>query len=222
MKREHIFIAFCLGFLGGCGQGSQPSLSPAITTPALIAESETPRELLGINSILIAAPIFDPRARSASGGQNRILAQLEQAAREQMDVQLIDAESARVAASKATSDDSARAVARQFGGDAVLRTTILRYTERQGSAVGATQPAGVDFSMRLLRSSDGKTVWTASYHFQDEFLSQNLFKARQRFSSEAGVGWRSAQDLLADGFRSALSQLSSRRIEQFSGGKPQG
>ena len=214
-------FAVLLSLLAACSN-TQPALSRNVVTPALVAEAKAPKELLGINSVLIAEPTYDARARALEQSRSRVISELQQAAREQADMQIVDNPDSRTALASVEGDDRARLVAKKFGADAILQTTILRFVERQGSAVGATQPAGVDFSMRLVRSSDGKVVWSASYHFQDAFLSENLFKAQQRFSPEAGAGWRSAGDLLAEGFRSAFNQLSTQRIEQFSSEKARG
>lgn len=101
--------------------------------------------------------------------------------------------------------------------DAVLKTEILSYRERTGSAIGG-EPATVAFFMTLSRSSDGGVVWQANYFYQQEALSDNWLKIGQRFGSNGtGAGWVSAKELFQRGVSGAFEDLAARRDEQFTG-----
>ena len=103
--------------------------------------------------------------------------------------------------------------ARARGVDAALITRITRFVARDGSRVGADQPARVDFSLELVRLSDNARLWEGSYHYRDEPLSENLLNAPERLRS--GGGFRRAEDLFEEGMRAALRDLASRREGQF-------
>jgi len=104
----------------------------------------------------------------------------------------------------------------QFGADAVLAADIHRYTERVGSRVSADVPAGVDFSMALVRIGDGKELWRASYFFQDQALSENLFRLGKPKETRPGK-WHTASELLSAGFQKAVAELAARRTAAFTG-----
>lgn len=223
LKRIPFLIALCAA---GCMSTRVPSHKPVaqhgVVTPSLLSHAAAPKDLLSVNSIVIAPPQFDRRSQEAERSQDRIFNELQQAAREQSNIEVASGPELDALLKTRKAAQDWRAVAKRVGSDAVLSTTILKFVEREGSAVGATTPAAVNFTMSLNRASDGKEVWSASYHFQDDFLSENLFKVRQRFQEGKGPGWRSARDLLAEGFRSAFQELATRRFEQFSGGSSAG
>jgi len=101
------------------------------------------------------------------------------------------------------------------GADALLKTDVLTYKERQGSAIGG-DPATVAFNMSVIRMSDGVELWKAQYFYRQEALSDNWLKIGQRFGSEGtGAGWLSARELFERGIASALADLARRRDEQF-------
>lgn len=220
MKRM-LFLIPLLICLAACQQTSGPTSQPSLVTPSLLAQSQMPRDLLKINSLAILPPEIDSRVTYPDGWPASVFEELDRAAHEQLDLQLIPSKDVRSAikangARDALAPDAIVKLGKQVGADGVLYTRLLRFVEREGSAVGATVPAGVDFTMTLSRVSDGKQVWEASYHFQDAALSDNLFKVQNRLHDGHGAGWRTADDLLSNGFRSALSDFSSKRQAQFS------
>jgi hypothetical protein len=102
--------------------------------------------------------------------------------------------------------------------DTRLETLFYEYQERQGSAIGATKPAVVDFSMRLIRNSDGKEIWNAIYHFKDQDLTENLLKADNRINDSGQMGWKSARQIAKAAFSAAAKTLDAKRTVQFTGG----
>ncbi|MBN8549169.1 MAG: hypothetical protein J0M12_07650 [Deltaproteobacteria bacterium] len=221
MKRV-LFSLIAIVFCGACQRGGSDVPAHAFVVPNLLAQSEMPRDLLKINSLAVLPAQISPQVQYPEGWESTVTQELNQAAREQLDLSLIaesDVQSAFKSAPvrQPLSPEEATKLGKRLGADGLLSTTILHYVKRVGSAVGATTPAGVDFSMSLIRASDGKEVWAASYHFQDEALSENLFKVKERMNDGQGPGWRRADDLMAGGFRSALSDLSTKRLAQFSG-----
>lgn len=220
MKRVLILLAITAA-LGACQIPAEPARQHALTTPNLISRAELPRDLLSINSVAILPPDVDPRADAVRRARYSLVEDLYAAAQEQLDLTIAPADQMQKVlgpAFGAARHESAAALSagKKLGSDAVLSTKILKFVNREGSAVGASTPAAVDFSMSLLRVSDGKEVWSASYHFQDASLTENLFKVEERFNNGRGPGWRSAADLLSNGFRSALKDFSSQRFAQFS------
>ena len=99
--------------------------------------------------------------------------------------------------------------------DAVLRTEILRFDERQGSAVGG-EPAVVSFRMSLQGSVQRGPIWSAQYFLKQEAVSENLLRLGERVgASGLGAGWRSASEVFEKGVSAALTNLNSQREGQF-------
>jgi hypothetical protein len=219
LKRVTIFCVTAL-ILCACENFRAATEPQPLVTPNLLAKSEAPRDLLTINSLAILPPEVDARADDSRTAAADVSGELAQAAQEQLDLYVVPSADTNAAVKAAKSGKTlARpemlAAGRKVGADAVLMTRLLRFTQRSGSAVGVSAPAGIDFAMGMYRVRDGKEVWQATYHYQDEALTDNLFKVRERFRDGKGPGWRSAEDLLADGFRAALKDFSSKRVAQF-------
>jgi hypothetical protein len=99
--------------------------------------------------------------------------------------------------------------------DAVLKTELLRFEDRQGSAVGG-DPAIVSFRMTLQAVPSGAEVWGAQYFYRQEAVSENLLRIKERIGPAGlGAGWRSAQDLFQRGVQEALQDFSNRREQRF-------
>lgn len=107
----------------------------------------------------------------------------------------------------------------QEGVDAVVRTRLLRFVERSGSVAGSDRPAEIGFRTSVLRSVDGKEVWTATYSFRDRALSESIFANRPEGRVEGG--WQRADSIARDAFVAVADAFAKDRLEQFesSGGE---
>lgn len=99
--------------------------------------------------------------------------------------------------------------------DATLHVTINQLQERVGSRVGASQPARVDFLMRLVKSTSGDELWRATYHFEDQAVVDNLLRLNRTLEGGGGPGWKSTRELLQTAFRAAGRDISERRLALF-------
>jgi hypothetical protein len=99
--------------------------------------------------------------------------------------------------------------------DAVLHTELLRFEERQGSAIGG-EPAVISFKMTMKTGASGVEVWSAQYFFRQEALSENLLRINERIGKDGlGAGWRSANDVFQRGVSAALQDFSSQRERRY-------
>jgi hypothetical protein len=62
-----------------------------------------------------------------------------------------------------------------FGADAVLLGEVHRYREREGSAVGSTRPASVEFVVTLYAAPSATKLWEARFAHTQTSLTSNLF-----------------------------------------------
>lgn len=99
--------------------------------------------------------------------------------------------------------DMARLVGRTVNCNAVLETTVSRYTERVGTKWSVEQAAAVAFEMRLIGIDAGNIFWSAKFDEEQIPVLENLYtlsKARTR-----GFTWITAAELMREGLREKLS-----------------
>jgi hypothetical protein len=159
-----------------------------------------PKLLASINSLYVDEPL----AGTGTGLQPETLhALVESSAERELGLKVV----------KAANGKAGRSAGVPKGVDGGLKTELLAFTERRGSAAGG-EPATVGFRMYITRSSDGAEVWEATYHRSDEPLTDNLFKLGDRLG-QGGNGLRPARDLLEEGVVAALRDFGYRREAQF-------
>jgi len=213
MKRFHA-AAFVVGslFLAGAqltGCHGKTARRPATSSDTLAARTVAAPlttniargELLkGINSLEIAIPVL-PSGVSRSLSHEDARAMVARTAREVLTLKLIDSQSAN--------DKYIRRA------DGILKTEIVQYQDRQGSAIGG-EPATVSLRMSVVSSSDSSVVWDTQYFYRQEPLTDNLLKLGDRLgTSGSGAGWISGPGLLRRGFATALEDFNRRREQQF-------
>jgi hypothetical protein len=135
---------------------------------------------------------------------------VEQAARETMTLKVSRGDQRGRDAQRATSRNVSSAEV-----DAVLLTELLRFEERQGSAVGG-EPAVVSFRMSIQAVPSGAEVWSAQYFYRQEAVSENLLRINERVGSAGyGAGWKSAHELFKRGLTTALQDFNNQRERLF-------
>jgi hypothetical protein len=115
-------------------------------------------------------------------------------------IEVIAPEDMRTAADPAAGPmdtlDTARLVSvagQQFGADAVLVGTVLRWRSRVGENLGASRPAGVGFEVTLLRTPDGAKLWSAVFDETQQPITDNFFNVF-RYPG-GGTRWLTAEEL---------------------------
>lgn len=189
--------------LGGGPSAQEPR---GLVAPPLTAHLIDPSALSAVNSIAIARPAFMDANAQGGLSADDLSVVIERIAREKMTLKVLSA--SRGARIKAASDVPAQA-------DAVLRTEILRFDERQGSAFGG-DPATVSFRMNLESYAKAIPMWSAQYFLRQEALSENLLRLGERVGPAGlGAGWKSAQEVFERGVAAALADLNIQRERQF-------
>lgn len=93
-----------------------------------------------------------------------------------------------------------------LGVDHVLVGLVWRYQERVGSAMAATDPASVSFSLFMVDVASQKRVWKGSFSKTQTSLSENLLDAP--LFLKKGMKWLTAEELSSYGVEKILNQLS--------------
>lgn len=183
------------------GRGASGLTNRSVVASPLTAQLLNSAQLAGVNSIKIEPPSFSNSGNPISLTSDEAAIIIERIARETMTLKVVGA--SRGAKNSATP------------ADAVLRTEILRFDERQGSAVGG-EPAVVSFRMSLQGSVQRGPIWSAQYFLKQEAVSENLLRLGERVgASGLGAGWRSASEVFEKGVSAALTNLNSQREGQF-------
>ncbi len=177
-----------------------------VVAPSLTANVMDSGALAAVNSIAIARPAFVDAEAQGGLSADDVSTVIERIAREKMTLKVVAAP--RGAKVKAGGELTTQA-------DAVLRTEILRFDKRQGSAFGG-EPATVSFRMNLESRAKGKPMWSAQYFLRQEAVSENLLRLSERVGSAGlGAGWKSAHEVFERGVAAALADLNSKREAQF-------
>lgn len=167
--------------------------------------------LASVNSIAIAPPAL--MYADSQGGLSVDDASdvIERIAREKMTLKVLSApREGKSGLSRSGLGKDTPALA-----DAILRTEILRYDRRQGSAFGG-EPAVVSFRMNLEQSGKRSPMWSAQYFLRQEALSENLLRLGERVGPAGlGAGWKSAEEVFERGVAAALADLNAQRERQF-------
>ena len=183
--------------------GSAASQSAMVAAPLKVQLIDA-RSLAAINSIAIERPSVVTGVVAGPLSMDEAKAVIDRTARETMTLKVVSA-----------SQPGSGRVSPAMDADAILRTEILRFDQRQGSAVGG-EPAVVSFRMNLESAGKRGAVWSAQYFLKQEAVSENLLRLGERMGpSGSGVGWSSAREVFEKGVRAALSDLNVQREKQF-------
>ena len=227
----YLGIIFCLGCARNSGRLSNASSAPGgtLTDSAGLQSRPTERhEIVAINSVLVLPPRPDldqsqNSALSAVFTDGAFYRELAEGFRAQNELQVVASDEVAALMRKdllgrqggPLNTAEISALGQKYRTDAVLATTVHRYSERSGSAVGANAGAEVDFAMELRTSAGANLVWSASYHFSDQAISENLLKAIETLKTRSGKGWITARQALSYGFAAASKELALVRQQAF-------
>ena len=85
--------------------------------------------------------------------------------------------------------------------NAVLETTISRYTQREGGEYGADSPASATFTMKISRTDDGSVIWATTFRETQESLMSNIMSAHKY-----GLRWLTVEELVTMGINEKVEQ----------------
>lgn len=203
--------------LAACSPRPQGGANPRpFVNPALLAEVADPAALARVSSVVIAPVTVDGRAQIESTNAARpLFDEVTSAIGGQMNAELF-ADPRQYSVHDFQSREGARRayqIASEKRATAVLLTDVHRYVERDGSRLGANEPAEIGFTMTLSDTATRQPLWKASYFYRDQPLSENLLRLPQQVKNP---GWQSAHALLIEGLKVAARDLAERRSNAFS------
>jgi PBP1b-binding outer membrane lipoprotein LpoB len=96
---------------------------------------------------------------------------------------------------------------------AVILIEVEKFDERIGTRVSAEQTAAVSFSMIVKKISDNSIIWKDGFSYQDQALSDNILKKKDK--SKKTKGWSSSSQLFEYGVRELSKKLQKARLEAY-------
>ncbi len=107
--------------------------------------------------------------------------------------------------------EEAVAAGKSLGVDAVMTGVISEYTEREGSAVGVESPAAVTFSVEVLDTRDGHTLWEYYFKEKQKPLLENVYEIGKFF--KRGAKWITSDELAVEGARKTAAEFNEFLLE---------
>ncbi|WP_156792220.1 hypothetical protein [Desulfotalea psychrophila] len=99
--------------------------------------------------------------------------------------------------------ETALSIGKSFGCDAVLVPTLERFVERVGSNMSVTSPASARFSLVLLDTQTGQTIWTRQFkETQQSFMSNILAFGKMQ---ERGLKWITVEQMVGQAIKEQLA-----------------
>lgn len=200
-RRVMIAVGFLI-LLAGCGQttGNEKNIvqSPAYPVTCIAVLPAVP----AVDVEGKTTPEQEKTLQQGARVMNRLLAQ-ELGELEKVTLVSEEQMSSLELSGGERSIDVARLAGRSANCNAVLETSISRYSERIGSKWSVEQAAAVAFEMRLIGTDAGSVLWTAKFNEEQVPVLENLYhlsKAKTR-----GFTWITADELMLEGIREKIS-----------------
>lgn len=96
-------------------------------------------------------------------------------------------------------------VGTKLGCDAMLLTTVSRFTQREGSTYAVDSPASVAFDMQLINVKTGASAWSTTFSETQQSVMSNILSWNK--AENRGFQWITAEEL--------ISQAVKERLEIF-------
>jgi len=221
-KKKVYVVSSALTLLLGCTEYVGTTTAKGIDSiRALDTQNTDYRELIKLTSVGVVTPYFNSSLSGDGSDRERLSREIVQAFRDELSLEVFDLlEISRLKLS-ASSEQSQKwrekilLSARSQRLDAILFTDIDRFSAREGSQVGSASPGELAFRMVLVRVSDAKTMWRASYSFHDKAVTDNLLALTKRAEGGSGAGWKNTDVLAREAFHAAARKLQSQREAGF-------
>jgi hypothetical protein len=208
-------IALCLSAaLAACTWGKRkPDAEPAVSGRPLVAVLPF-RTSGGLDERGTFAPGPDPDAVPESAGEQaaRVLSvRLVGAGVPTVDVERVLAATPPSGAALYDARLGAR-IARKVGANLAVIGAVMRYVEREGSALGVTTPASIAYQAALVRASDAALVAFDRFDYTQQPLTSNLLDLPTFV--RAGGRWMTREEML----EGALGESAQKLAKALHGG----
>lgn len=100
---------------------------------------------------------------------------------------------------------AASAVHAEFGADALLLGSVVRFRERRGEALGVQSPTSVIFAVKLYSAPGGALLWTGTFEETQQALTANVLKTA-RYPGR-GTRWLTVEEFARWGAEEVVGSM---------------
>lgn len=197
-----VFIS-CSFILFGCGvknEGPVDTGQTQIFPISCIAVLPAASMIMGQ-----VVPVYVPKEKNARRGVQVMNEMLSQELGGRNNIRFVGID--QIASLELTGGENSLTLARMVGKNincnAVLESTVKRFTERFGGRYSIESPASVAFEMRLISIENGSILWSAKFDEAQKSVMENILewnKAKiRRFV------WITAEELMQEGISGKLA-----------------
>jgi len=97
----------------------------------------------------------------------------------------------------------ARLTGKSIGCNAILETTVWRYSDRIGGKYTAEAPASVAFDFRLIGIDQSAVIWSAKFDEVQVSVLENIYEWKK--ANTRGFTWITAEELMLEGLKEKLN-----------------
>lgn len=105
--------------------------------------------------------------------------------------------------------------AQKTGADVVLTTTITKYSDKSGSALGSSRAALLAAQFSVIRLKDNKEIWSSNYFSTEQPNTYNLLEVTRRLGRDRGTELPAFSILAQEAAKRAALDFAERRTAQF-------
>jgi hypothetical protein len=223
-------LTWCIVFFALTGLGCSDYAASPVGKPgkasnnyasSLSTNSIRDSELAGVSSIGVIQPLFrqevleNPSRYGINQAEKQVISSaIITSLRQQVTLEVIDLrEKALPEVNTLLARNQALNIGRKNLVQNILVTSIEDFQSRSGTQVGSNLSAALGFKLALLRVRDGSELWTATYSFRDNAITDNLLAINKRAESGTGPGWKNIKGLAQGAFTAAFRNLEERRLK---------
>lgn len=201
-----IVLASCSVMLSGCGGKVEGSAKTGLVPPSQI-------RCIGVlpAAALIkgqSVPVYLPEDKSLQRGVQVMNGMLSQELTGNDKIRFVGID--QIAALELTGGERPLALARMIGEsincNAVLESTVKRFTERVGGRYSVESPASVAFEMRLIAFDTSSILWSAKFDEVQQSVFENILEWNK--ANFRGFTWITAEELMEEGVSGKLAASS--------------
>lgn len=223
---QFVLIALVVGLLclGGCSRSAR-TVSAASTSGMNAQQASASPQTADSQGLLTIGVVYVAPVEAATGvelssSKSQLLTDnLIRGLKEQLELELVTPQvSEQQLNLVAETHDEIFKAAASADADTVLFARVDRFIDRNGTTIGSSQGAEVALTISLRRIADRREIWTRSFGYRDQALSDNLLKLPSRRAQQqeaASAGWLSAEQLFNNGVRELARTLRRERVTAF-------
>jgi hypothetical protein len=197
-----LVIASCSVMLSGCGvKTGEPADSGQSHFPQINCIGVLPATFLAKGQVV---PVYVPEEKSSRQGVQVMNEILSEQLGGKSNIRFIGID--QLASLDLTGGENTLEIARLAGKNincnAVLESTVKRFSQRIGGRYSVESPASVSFEMRLFSLETSSVLWSAKFDEVQKSVMENILEWNK--ATTRGFVWVTAEELMQEGVKRKL------------------